>query len=193
MRSEYAQPKQKIVLYTGNFQPYQGIELLLEAMSLLSGQDLILLLVGDTPEAVADMQEKAKNLGIADKVRFTGQVLPEQIPLYVAIADVLVSPRLSGTNTPLKIYSCLKSGKPLVATNLWTHTQVLNPEIAVLTEPDPQSLAEGLKTAASQDEAQVRAKTALELAAREYTPSRYLQKIAEVLNLAQTHTGKSNP
>ena len=39
--------------------------------------------------------------------------------------DVLVSPRSRGTNTPLKIYQYLRSGKPIVATRLLTHTQVL--------------------------------------------------------------------
>ena len=56
-------------------------------------------------------------------------------------ADLLVSPRIRGTNTPLKIYSYLRSGKPIVATNLLTHTQVLTPEIAVLVEPTPERFA----------------------------------------------------
>ena len=45
---------------------------------------------------------------------------------------MLVSPRIRGTNTPLKIYSYLRSGKPIVATDLLTHTQVLSPEVARL-------------------------------------------------------------
>ncbi len=191
MRAQYADENQKVILYTGNFQPYQGIPLLLEAASRLSGQNLVFLLVGDTTTAVARMQEKAKDLGIEDKVRFTGQVAPEQIPLYVTISDVLVSPRLSGTNTPLKIYSCLKSGKPLVATNLWTHRQVLTPEIAILTEPDPQSLAEGIQAAAFEEDAQHRAQAARELAQCEYTYLRYLEKIEEVLIRATTPGGEA--
>ena len=46
--------------------------------------------------------------------------------------DILVSPRIRGTNTPLKIYSYLRSGKPIVATDLLTHTQVLSPAVARL-------------------------------------------------------------
>ncbi len=186
MRARYATTNQKIVLYTGNFQPYQGIPLLLEAASHLAGQNLVFLLVGDTPTAVSQMQEKAKELGITDQIRFTGQVEPEKIPLFVRISDVLVSPRLSGTNTPLKIYSCLKSGKPLVATNLWTHSQVLTPETAILTEPDPQSLAEGIQTAAFEESARLQAQAAFEFAEREYTTARYLAKMEKVLALATT-------
>ena len=44
----------------------------------------------------------------------------------------------------MKIYSYLKSGKPIVATNLYTHTQVLNSEVAMLVDPNPQTFAEGI-------------------------------------------------
>jgi glycosyltransferase involved in cell wall biosynthesis len=62
----------------------------------------------------------------------------------LAAADILVSPRLQGINTPLKIYSYLSSGRPIVATRLLTHTQVLNDEVALLVEPSPQEMAGGI-------------------------------------------------
>jgi glycosyltransferase involved in cell wall biosynthesis len=192
MREQYAGSGQKIVLYTGNFQPYQGIELLLEAAARLAGQNLVFLLVGDTPEAVAEMKVKAQDRGVEEMVCFTGQVPPEQVPLYIKLSDVLVSPRLSGTNTPLKIYSFLKSGKPLVATNLWTHTQVLDPKIAILAEPDPESLAAGIHAAAFSEEAQARVKNALALSEREYTFPRYLEKLRKVLVRAETGRKKAS-
>jgi len=52
-----------------------------------------------------------------------------------------VSPRSRGKNTPLKIYQYLRSGKPIVATNLLTHTQVLDAAVAELTGPTPKPLA----------------------------------------------------
>ena len=54
--------------------------------------------------------------------------------------DVLVSPRSRGTNTPLKIYQYLRSGKPIVATRLLTHTQVLSDETAILTGATPRGV-----------------------------------------------------
>ena len=56
---------------------------------------------------------------------FAGERPADEIPAYLLAADVLVSPRSRGTNTPLKIYQYLRSGKPIVATRLLTHTQVL--------------------------------------------------------------------
>jgi glycosyltransferase involved in cell wall biosynthesis len=63
---------------------------------------------------------------------------------YLAQADILVSPRLRGNNTPMKLYSYLHSGKALVATDLPTHTQVLDRHVAILVEPSPTAFAQGL-------------------------------------------------
>ncbi len=184
-REEFAPGHKKIVLYAGNFQPYQGISLFLEAASKIQNEGVVFVLVGESPAAVEREKSKAKELGIADKVFFTGQVPPSQMPLFIGLADVLVSPRLSGTNTPLKIYSFLKSGKPLVATNLWTHTQVLNDRISVLVEPDAKNIAQGISFALFNEEAEKRAKAAKDMAEGEYTYSRYKEKINQVLAKAK--------
>ena len=55
----------------------------------------------------------------------------------LAQADVLVSPRTRGNNTPMKIYSYLDAGRAVLATDLPTHTQVLTPECARLAPADP--------------------------------------------------------
>ena len=58
---------------------------------------------------------------------------PPRFPRILLAADVLVSSRSRGTNTPLKIYQYLRAGRPIVATRLLTHTQVLSDETAILT------------------------------------------------------------
>jgi glycosyltransferase involved in cell wall biosynthesis len=174
---------EKIVLYAGNFEPYQGIPLLLEAAQKV-GENVVFLLVGGSGPSLEEMKKLARKLGLAGRVVFVNKVPPSQIPLYVSLADVLVSPRLGGTNTPLKIYSFLKSGKPLVATNLWTHNQVLSSEKAVLVEPNAQSLAEGISFALRNKEARVRAQAAEEWARKEYTLPKYLDKMGKILEKA---------
>jgi glycosyltransferase involved in cell wall biosynthesis len=183
-REEFASEDKKIVLYAGNFQPYQGIPLLLEAASQIPNDRIVFVLVGESPAAVEREKDKARKLGVEEKVFFTGQVSPSQMPLYIGLADVLVSPRLSGTNTPLKIYSFLKSGKPLVATNLWTHTQVLSDNISVLVEPDAECMAEGITFALFDERAQKRANFAREKADQDFTYPRYKERINQVLNKA---------
>ncbi len=184
IRTELAPGGERIVMYAGNFEPYQGIPLLLEAALRVEG-GAVFVLIGGTGPALAEMKKKAANLGISSRTVFVDKIPPSRVPLYVSAADVLVSPRLSGTNTPLKIYSFLKSGKPIVATNLWTHTQVLDSRHAILVDPDPRSLAEGIRFALFNPEAESRARAARKRAERDYTEARYLEKMAQVLNLAQ--------
>jgi glycosyltransferase involved in cell wall biosynthesis len=183
-RAKYASPKDKIVLYTGNFESYQGIPLFLEASALVDDKSVVFLLVGGYPLHVEEMKKKASELKISDKVFFAGQVASSEVPLYIAMADVLVSPRTAGTNTPLKIYSFLKSGKPVVATDLWTHSQVLNEKTSILADPDPKSFAQGILFALYDHRASERALTAKRMAEIEYTFDNYRKKIVEALEKA---------
>ncbi len=184
-RREFAGDDQKIVLYAGNFLPYQGIPLFLAAAAKVKDKKTVFLLVGDTSEAVERMGRAAVKLGISDKVFFTGQVDPALIPLFISLSDVLVSPRISGTNTPLKIYSFLKSGKPVVATSLWTHSQILNDKIAILVDPDADSLAAGIRFALFDKESLAVARAAKSLADRKYILPKYMEKIKLVLAKAK--------
>jgi hypothetical protein len=59
-------------------------------------------------------------------------------------ADILVSPRIKGSNTPMKIFSYLDSGRALLVTNLPTHTQVLSRDVAVLADASPEKFATGV-------------------------------------------------
>ena len=65
----------------------------------------------------------------------------------MALANVLVSPRLEPLVTPLKIYTYMVSGRPIVATDLPTHTQVLDERSAILAAPTADGLAAGIARA----------------------------------------------
>jgi glycosyltransferase involved in cell wall biosynthesis len=136
----------KIVLYAGSFEPYQGIDLLIASAGrvLEKQKDIIFLLMGGTPHQVQYYQKQVNELGLVANFRLIGSRPPAEVPLAVRLAHVLVSPRINGTNTPLKIYSYLQSGKPIVATNTSTHTQVLNSDAAVLVDAEPGAFARGI-------------------------------------------------
>ncbi len=139
-------PDYKVVVYIGTLEHYQGIDLLINSLPfvLKTNPQVKYVIVGGLTEQIKVFKNLAESLGVAESVIFISQRETEEMPDYLALADVLVSPRAKGTNTPLKIYDYLKSGKPVVATNLLTHTQVLNQNTAVLTEPNPEKFAEGV-------------------------------------------------
>lgn len=127
-----------LVLYVGNLEPYQGIDLLLGAVAHLDRQEteVELAVIGGIDADIDYYAKLAAEWGITRRVHFVGTRPVDRIGDYLRQADVLVSPRTRGTNTPMKIYSYLHSGTPVVATDLPTHTQVLNPSIAVLAKPE---------------------------------------------------------
>jgi glycosyltransferase involved in cell wall biosynthesis len=171
-----------LVLYTGTFEAYQGVDLLMTASALLarSHPAARVLVVGGEPAQVEAARTRAADAGADGIMIFTGQQPAREIPAFVAASDVLVSPRIRGTNTPLKIYSYLRSGKPIVATDLRTHTQVLSSSVARLVAPDASSLAGALGEMIDRPEERARLATAAaELEATRYSREVYLRRTAD--------------
>jgi glycosyltransferase involved in cell wall biosynthesis len=170
----------KVIVYAGTLETYQGIPMLIESMKYLDESFLLVLIGGDPPQV-----EKLKNSLNSDKnnIILLGRKSPEEIPYYLSIADVLVSPRILGTNIPLKVYSYLKSGIPLVATNLYTHTQTLTKNISVLVEPDSKAFAKGIKIATSKEGMNI-AKNAKEYCNKNYNEQKYIDLVNIAVNKA---------
>jgi glycosyltransferase involved in cell wall biosynthesis len=143
-----------LVLYTGTFEAYQGLDLLFAAAKkvLEARPDARFVLAGGRPDQVDSARLDARRAGLGSAVILTGQRPADEIPLFLDAADVLVSPRSTGTNTPLKIYQYLRSGRPIVATRLVTHTQVLNDDVSILTVATPEGFAAGILAAIADPE-----------------------------------------
>lgn len=146
LRASYGLQSRSVVVYTGNLEGYQGIDLLLDAFAHVARANgrAALVLVGGTPEQLRAVRARAATLGIGDRVVLPGPRPAEEMPEWMAAGDALVSPRLQGGNTPLKLYSYMWSAVPIVATDLATHTQVLDETTAVLRAPTPEAFASGI-------------------------------------------------
>lgn len=133
-----------ISLYVGNLEAYQGIDLLLEAHAMIDASKRgNLLIIGGTEESIVAYQEKADYLGLRHYVRFLGQRPLDHLYFYLRQADILCSPRLKGVNTPMKIYSYMLAGRATLATDIPSHSQVLDSASALLVEPDAIEMSEG--------------------------------------------------
>jgi glycosyltransferase involved in cell wall biosynthesis len=163
-----------VVLYSGNFEAYQGVDLLVDAAARVPEAQF--LFMGGEPAENERMRARAATSG--GHCVFAGKRPVAELPLFLAVADVVVSPRRTGLNTPFKIYTYLASGKPLVATRIDTHTQLLDDTLAVLTEPTAEGLAGGVRQVLAEPErSAARARRARELLEREYSPARYRDKV----------------
>lgn len=169
-----------ILMYVGNLEPYQGIDLLLESFAILEKQaaDARLALIGGSDGSQRHYRELWKKLSGSERVRFLGPRPLEALSAYLEQADVVVSPRTEGVNTPMKVYSYMDSGRPLVATALPTHTQVLSSEEAELAPPEPQAFADAMGRVLSDPEHGLRlAGNARARVARDHSPESFRSRV----------------
>ncbi|HOL28234.1 MAG TPA: glycosyltransferase family 4 protein [Phycisphaerae bacterium] len=135
-----------LVMYVGNLESYQGVDLLLESFALIApkaGQAGLVVIGGEAAD-IRRYERKCQQLDIAERVLFMGPRPVGELAGWLRQADILVSPRIKGRNTPMKVYSYLHSGKPLLATHITSHTQVLNDHVAMLAEPSPAPFSAAL-------------------------------------------------
>jgi glycosyltransferase involved in cell wall biosynthesis len=186
LRATLALEGKVTAVYAGNLEGYQGLDLLLRSYaSYLSGRsrnEQRLLIVGGTPEQIGGYRKECGELGIAENVIFVGEQNPAVIGSYLALGDLVVSPRISGTNTPMKIYSYMASGVPILATNILSHTQVLNDENAFLTDATEAAMASALALALDNSEIskarrEQKAAEAKRLIVTEFNRARFAEKL----------------
>ena len=142
-------PATPLVVYTGTFEAYQGLDLLFAAAALVQVPPRRAVPARRRPSR-ADRRGARPGSGRGYRRRghlHRRAARSARSPASSHAADVLVSPRSRGTNTPLKIYQYLRSGRAIVATRLLTHTQVLDDSVAILTGVSPREFADGILAA----------------------------------------------
>ena len=172
-----------IVMYIGNLESYQGIDLLLQSFLLVSQQhaDVSLVIIGGAEKDIVKYREQSLQMGIDQQVYLLGPRPVGQIGHYMVQADVLVSPRTQGLNTPMKVYSYLDSGVAVLATRLSTHTQVMNDDIAMLAEPESEDFSKALLKLLSDKELRLQlAAAAKETIQREHSYTAFRQKVHDL-------------
>jgi glycosyltransferase involved in cell wall biosynthesis len=169
-----------VAMYVGNLEPYQGIDLLLDGFrhTLSTVPEAKLVIIGGREDDILRYRARAERLGMFSSVVFMGPRPIQLLPGLLQQADVLVSPRLKGLNTPMKIYSYLDSGSAVLATRLRTHTQVLDDGVAYLVDPEPAALGQGLAALFRDPELRSRLATrAKAFVQREHTPQAARRKL----------------
>jgi len=178
-----------IVVYTGTLERYQGMDLLLESVPMVarSVPGVRFLIVGGSAPDSAALGRKASELGVSDNVVTIPAVPPHEVHLYHRLADLLVTTRTRGTNTPLKLYQYLRSGRPMVATSIFSHTQVLDDRCAELVDPDRDAISAGiLRLVDDPARCESLANTASAIAREQYGEEAYYRRLESLLEQLQT-------
>jgi glycosyltransferase involved in cell wall biosynthesis len=141
-----------VVAYIGSLSlASHPIELLLIAFDQLHVKipNSVLLLVGGG-ESLEILKQKVNELSLNEHVRFTGRVLPEDVPLYYRLANVTVDPvyddEIAQSRSPLKLFESWAAGIPFVSADVGDRRYLLGqPSAGLLARPgDPTSLADCL-------------------------------------------------
>jgi glycosyltransferase involved in cell wall biosynthesis len=171
-----------VCVYTGNFERYQGVDLLVRAAGLVARErpDVRFVFVGGTEPQVEEMRRLAAQAQAQTVCVFTGRRPTHEMASFMTLADVLVTPRNRGTNPPMKIYAYMQSGRPIVSTNVPTHTQILDDQCAFLTDPTPEALAKGiLATLGDPEKARAIARAARDRVEQKYSLQIFHQKVRD--------------
>jgi glycosyltransferase involved in cell wall biosynthesis len=143
LRGELDLDDAPVAMYAGNFAEYQGLQELIDAWAAVLERvpEAVLVLVG----AGSDAELGAVRSLAAPLPTGSFRILPRQprdeMPAYLTLADVLVSPRQFGENLPLKVLDYLAAGRAVVATDIPAHRTVLVDDVAAIVPPDPESMA----------------------------------------------------
>lgn len=139
-------PDDEVVLYMGSFFGFSGLDLLLEGMARLFPDNprLRLVLVGGG-ELDASLRARAAELGVEDRVVFTGVVPYAELPAYLKVADVAVNPfrpeLVTHVALPHKILQYMAAGVPVVSTSLDGIRGILGDEAGVTWVDAPDEVA----------------------------------------------------
>jgi len=114
LRNKLGLKTEKIIMYTGTFAPYQGLEYLLRAMKIVGNmrKNVKLIIVGDSSDE--EFKSLSKELGIYHLTFFVGEVPFTEIPHFLDMADVVVLPRPKCWGFPQKLSNYMAAGKPIV-------------------------------------------------------------------------------
>jgi glycosyltransferase involved in cell wall biosynthesis len=112
-----------IVLFVGRLVRYKGVDVLLEAMR---GVSAIALLVGNGPERDA-LQRAAENLGMADRMKFLGEVSQDELAALYRACTVFVLPSVTRQEAfGVVQIEAMARGKPVISTDLGTGSGWVN-------------------------------------------------------------------
>ena len=178
----------RVVLYSGTFEAYQGLPELIGAIPLVRQRfpNATFVFVG-AASSEPELASAAPHIE-SGALRVVDRQPRHEMPAFLAMADVLVSARAYGGNLPLKIFDYLAASRPIVATDIPTHRTVLSEERAVLVPPRTDALAQGiLGVLADPDRARQLAAAGRQYAKTHLGWGRFVQAVSELYDEVERH------
>lgn len=142
-RAKMGWPREKKVLVSiGRLAKEKNFDLLIKAFARVQDKDARLVIMGGGDEK-KNLEALAKELGVADRVEFPGLVPFDEVPVYLAAADLFVFASVTETQG-LVTLEAMASGLPVAAVDASGTREAVSPDCSVLTEANEEALAAGI-------------------------------------------------
>lgn len=135
------------VLYAGRLVRWKGVQYLIDAMAKISKGRAVTLLIAGQGEYQAVLEQRARDSGIVDAVKFLGYITPEELPRYYAVADVVALASYANETFSISSLEAMACARPVVATRFGGIPEVVTDgESGFLVEPEnPNDLADKIE------------------------------------------------
>lgn len=102
--------------YVGGFAPWHGLDILIQAVSLLKNEckKINLLLIGDGPmrRKIIEMSERMED---CITMILPGRVRHSELHNFMSLSDIMVMPNSNDYGSPMKIFEYMAMKKPVIA------------------------------------------------------------------------------
>jgi PEP-CTERM/exosortase A-associated glycosyltransferase len=140
----------RLLGYIGAFQPYEGLESLIQAMPQIAAKvpDAHLMITGGGNDLEPVLRELVRSKGLDSLVTFTGRVPHSEVQDMYSVVDMMVYPRISTRTTelttPLKPLEAMALEVPVALSNTQAMLELVQPGVTGFSfrAGDPQDLAE---------------------------------------------------
>jgi glycosyltransferase involved in cell wall biosynthesis len=145
-------PADPVVGYAGHLYAWKGVDVLLRALALVTHAKGLIVGGHDREPDLARVKALANELGIADRVTFTGLVEPAKVPDHLARCMILVLPNPASAistrfTSPLKLFEYMAAGRAIVASDLPSIREVVrdNAQALLVAPGSPEALGEAIQ------------------------------------------------
>jgi glycosyltransferase involved in cell wall biosynthesis len=125
------------IVFVGSFQPYHKVDLLIKAFAQLEPDNKFHLILAGDGQGLESAKKLTSDIGLSNRVTFTGKLLYADVPQCLAAGDIAVMPATNTYGNPMKIYEYMAIGKAVVAPDQPTITEIAKHGVnAALFEPE---------------------------------------------------------
>ncbi len=137
--------------YVGSLGADRGCDVLVRALAYIpSSMNVLAVIVGGNEEQIAILKSLAEDIGVIDRLQFTGYIPHRDVRIWIEFSNILIMPTVRSLfgekyTSPMKLFEYMASGRPIVASDLPTIREVLDDNSATFfVANDPQDLARAI-------------------------------------------------